>query len=99
MSERSDVHPKLTHTQWEDIEYYVKQVIGWLLEKIDPLYGTSLQKLKEEVKMPRSMRRVKMITFLRKYPDIFQVELNTTGYEQALVKINKTYDMPTWIDG
>jgi len=83
--------------EWEKIEYYWNQVIERTMELIDPKDGTALTELVQKVEMPRSMRRVSLVQFLRKYPDIFQIEMDTTSHQQAIVYLNKKkMAMPTW---
>jgi len=48
-----------------------------LVENCDPKLGCSYTHLKAKVPLPPPMRTVKLMSFMRKYPDIFKMEFNT----------------------
>ncbi|GMH46968.1 hypothetical protein TrRE_jg10616 [Triparma retinervis] len=83
--------------QWEPIEYYWQKTVEALVENCDPKLGCSFAHLKEKVPLPPTMKSVKLVSFIRKYPDIFQIEVNTSSTDTMWVHINKDYDLPTWV--
>ena len=82
---------------WEKKEYYWKVLLDLLIENVDPNDGSKLSQLQEKVKIPPPMSGTKHISFLRKYPDVFHVETDTSESGDAIVKVNKNYDLPSWV--
>jgi hypothetical protein len=85
--------------EWEKIEYYWGKVIEDLEANIDPKEGTSFDELNAKVELPPTMRGTKLQDFIRKYPDKFHMEVNTSGKNDMWVKIQKKGDraLPTWV--
>ena len=90
--------------EWEKIEYYWEETVKAVLEAVDPKDGTWLGEVREKVVMPEPMKKVNLAAFLRKYPDVFRMEVNTSGeLDDILVRLNgtgkgeaKEYEMPSW---
>lgn len=83
--------------QWEKIEYYWEKTVKALVENIDPQDGCNISHLFRNVSLPPPMYAVDFTTFMRKYPDIFHMERNTTGNDNIHVTLNKAYSLPTWV--
>jgi hypothetical protein len=83
--------------QWEPIEYYWQKTVEALVENCDSKLGSSFTHLKEKVPLPPTMKSVKLMSFIRKYPDIFQCEVSTSSTDSIWIHINKDYDLPTWV--
>ena len=83
--------------QWEPIEYYWSQTVEKLLEMIDVKEGTAYADLVKAVPLPPPMRDTKLAAFMRKYPDVFHMEVRTRGTDDIWVKINGERELPTWV--
>jgi hypothetical protein len=86
--------------EWEPIEYYWAKLVEEVKNAVDPKDGTPLSVLKETIFVPPSMKNTDLGVFLRKYPESFQLEVNTCGaVSDIMVKLNGAngeYSMPTW---
>jgi len=83
---------------WEPIEYYWERTLEDIASKVDAEDGTSLETLEQKVVFPYPMKRsgVVLSDFMRKYPEVFQMEVNTRGEREIHCRLNEGYKLPTW---
>lgn len=88
--------------QWESRIYYVKQTLDKLIEVVeqrgleDDDFRVTLDELSKNVLFPPPMKRDKLLPFIRQYPEIFHVEMDTV-LGTTYVTINKDGKLPVWL--
>mmetsp|Transcript_3684 Transcript_3684/g.6831 ORF Transcript_3684/g.6831 Transcript_3684/m.6831 type:complete len:248 (+) Transcript_3684:287-1030(+) len=82
--------------EWHDMEYYVTLFLSQVTEALPLEVGMPLDKLKEAAPLPPPMaKKYAYLPFLRKYPDLFYIEVNTkVSYVHVERNIHKK--VPMW---
>lgn len=89
--------------RWESQEYYVKQSLDNIMNVIKEENsrdtdeeGVLLEVIDEKVTFPPTLKREELLSFIRQYPEIFYVEVNTS-LEETRVNLNTAGKLPIWL--
>ena len=89
--------------QWEPQEYYIKKTLDKIINVIKEEedsndheeIGILLEKIDKKVQFPPPLIREELLSFIRQYPEIFYVEVDTK-VDETRVAINTDGKLPLW---
>ena len=98
--------------QWERQQYYIDQTLIKIIELIrgkrvlrdeeltgdinDISLSFTLEKIQQAISFPPPMKSENMLLFIRQYPEIFHVEIDTK-LNEVNVTLNKNNELPVWL--
>mmetsp|Transcript_49856 Transcript_49856/g.59973 ORF Transcript_49856/g.59973 Transcript_49856/m.59973 type:complete len:187 (+) Transcript_49856:192-752(+) len=90
---------------WHPIDYYRKEFLDGIIKLVKArsapveIYGggVPVKSIRKYVALPPPLRREDYLPFIRQYPEIFLVEVNTVT-KKTIVRMNTNLELPVWFE-